>query len=620
MESSSTDVILALETSSGRLYKRDDQPVWPVSSPIERQSLERMVSSLGGTVKFVDEADEGTLTGDELVIGLGTGAHEHARLYAHLTRRACELVESLEQLSAFPQAVVVVTTYAHVTEQLMDRLYDRHPIATAPGVIFSYDDEQLSAQILARAAARHCSHRHFSRRRIDVNPTINFGAQMSREFSIVGGRAKPSEFREALSCGAGLLTLYSHSDGIDAYLREQLDLVLCPIENADPSSAPSPAPSCVMTGICHRCRKPMSEVMGSDILLAPEVVKANILVYCVCWGLYPSQHVHSPEYALSRRLIGSFNIGALITSWEINIQRLPLTAGLFHDIARGLTLGEALARHLSTSEARANYHKLCLIGDPAIRLPPSNIHDPLANIQQVQRPRVPSAQCMGGLTLLRLMTNSFSSGNNDDHAAQRALAALVEYETMLAEGLRHDAGLVDRFRQQLLAYLTNQDTMLSKCWAKFAEAVEVVPEKAACSVCGRRTLLREFSMRIPGAKARRERTCPSCGSIEDCPADRSMSMSVEPGGLMRLHGELPKSSWCARISVERFYTPETYKWDWPAAPSGEPMPSFQVPIAWPLVPFRLSVILVYEDSEFAVLGCLYRGGLEIETEAGEASD
>lgn len=612
MTTSSPDVIFAIETASARFYQKDGKPVWPVRNATERQSLERMVSSLGGTVTFVRDVDEETLTGEELVVGLGAGAHEHARLYAHLTGRACELVESREQLGAFLQVAVVVTTYSHVNEQLMDLLYDRYPITTAPGVIFSYDDDQLSVQVLVRAAARHCSHGNFQYRRVDVNPTIGFGAQMSHEFSIVGGQATPSELREALGCGAGLLTLYSHSDGIDAYLRE--DLVLCPIESADSSAQPSPAPSCVQTGICHRCRRPMSEVIGTDILLAPKVVKAHVLVYCVCWGLYPSQHVHSPAYALSRRLLESFNIGALVTSWEINIQRLPLTANLFHDIARGLTLGEALARHLSSPEARSNYHKLCLIGDPAIRLPPSDIRDPLANIQHFMKPSAPSARCMAGLTLLRMMIRSFSSGENDP-AALQALATIREYEATLIDGLRDDPEIVTRFRCEMVDYLTSQDTMLSKCWNQFIETIEVLPEKAPCPVCGRRTIVRESSLRIPGAMPRRETMCPSCGSIEDSPSDRSMSMSVDSGGLMRLSGALPKSGWSARITVERFFTRETYQWDWPATPSGEPMPSFQVPQAWPLVPFRLSVIVVYGDSEFSALGCLYRGGLAAEKDA-----
>lgn len=605
------DVILAIEAPSARFYQMDGRPVWPVRSARERDSLERMVSTLGGTVAFVDRADEAVLSGPELVVGLGVGAFEHARLYAHLTGRACEFAEDLERLAAFPEAAVVVTTYAFVDERLLDQLYDRYPLTSAPGLIFSYDDADLSLQVLTRAAALHCSHRHFEYRRVDINTNIEFGAHMAPEFSIVGAQATPAEFRRALASNAGLLTLYSHSDGIDAYLRD--GLVLCPMEGADLDV--QPAPSCVVTGYCQRCSRPMSEVLGTETLLHPRAVKAHVLVYCVCWGLYPSQHMYSPAYALSRRLLESFTVGALVTSWEINIQRLPLTARLFHDVARGLPLGEALARHLSSPEARGNYHKLCLIGDPGVRLEPLDVPDPLAGVQAFQKPPTPSPRCFAGLALLRLMILRGHASEGRPDVAARVTASAAEYEAMLVEGRRHDAALVDRFRHDMLDWLTSQDTMLSKNWGRFVDSIEALPEKTPCSVCGRRTVARAFVLRIAGAVPRRETVCPSCGSVQDMPLDHTLSMSVTPDGWMHLHGSPPRSEWLARVTIERFFTRETLHWDWPAAATGEPAQSFQVPEPWPHVPFRLSLIMVHGDCEFIVLGCLYRGPLSPEGDA-----
>lgn len=603
----SADVLLAIEAPSGRFYQRGGQPVWPVRDAREREALARMVSTLGGAVEFVSDADEKLLSGPELVVGLGTGAHEHARLYAHLTHRGCMTLERVEELSSVPSVAVIVTTYTHVNERLLDLLYDRDPMTTAPGLIFSYADEDLPLQVLARSAALHCSRANFQRRRVDVNPTIDFGVEVSPEYSFVGGRAEPSEIREALSCTAGVLTLYTHSDGIDAYLRE--DLVLCPIEGADSNEQPTPLPSCVQSGICHRCSRPMSEVLGTDILLAPEIVKAHIFIYCACWGLYPPQGVHSPAFSLSRRFLQSFTIGALLTSWEINIQGLPVTARLFHDVARGLPLGEALALHLSSEAARGSHHKLCLIGDPSMRLSRSDIQDPLAGIQSFKKPPGPSERSMAGLGLLRLMIHHYSQ---EGDASSHVMATVAEYETMLVDGRRYDSDLAIRFRREVVDYLASQDTMLSKSWTQFVDATQVQPHKTPCPVCARRTVARVSSLRIPGAVSRRETMCPNCSSIEDSPVDRNTSMTVEPDGLMRLHGALPGADWQARITVERFFTRETYSWEWPSAPTGEPLQSFRVPEPWPVVPFRVSVIMVYGDCEFSVLGCLYRGSQENE--------
>jgi hypothetical protein len=602
MTESSADVLLAIESSSGRFYQKDGQPVWPVRDARERQALERMVSTLGGAVEFVGTADEKLLSGPEFVVGLGNCAHEHARLYAHLTHRGCMMLEHVEGLSEVPQVAVVVTTFAHVDERLFDLMYDRDRMITAPGLIFSYDDEDLPLQVLTRSAALHCSHTRFQRRRVDVNPMIDYGVEASPEHLFVGGRAEPSEFREALSCTAGVLTLYTHSDGIDAYLRK--DLVLCPIESADCSEQPTPLPSCVLSGICHRCSRPMSEVLGTDVLLAPEIVKAHVFIYCACWGLYPSRGVHSPAFSLSRRFLQSFTIGALLTSWEINIQRLPLTAKLFHDVSRGLPLGEALALHLLSEEARSSYHKLCLIGDPSIRLSPSDILDPLDGIQAVKKRSPPSERCMAGLALLRMMVRHYVQ---EADTSLTVMATGVEYETMLVGGRSYDPDLAARFRGEMVDYLARQDTMLSKSWSQFVDTTQVLPTKAPCPICARRTIARVSSLRMPGAVSRRETMCPSCGSIEDSPVDHRTWMTVEPDGLMQLHGTLPRSDWHARITVERFFTRETSGWEWPSAPTGEPLQSFRVPEPWPIVPFRLSVIMVYGDCEFSVLGCLYRG-------------
>src|SRR5579859_5390444 len=99
----------------------------------EREALERMVSTLGGTVEYVSRADEERLSGPELVVGLGAAAHDHAQLYAHLTRRNCVEIERIEELSKVPRAAVVVTTFAHVNERLLDLLYDQNPMTIAPG-------------------------------------------------------------------------------------------------------------------------------------------------------------------------------------------------------------------------------------------------------------------------------------------------------------------------------------------------------------------------------------------------------------------------------------------------------------------------------------------------------
>ena len=594
--------IYAIETSEDEYYQKDGQPVWPVRNQKERDALESMVSTLGHRIEYIQAADRGVLGGEEIVIGLGPAAHKQAELYAHLTLRSCVKVDNLHELATLAVPAVVVTTYNQVNEDLFDLLYDRFPSSTAPGVVFSFDDEGLALQVLTKSVALHCCYDRFHTRRVDINATIDFGIQEADNYRFLGGNSEPRELRAALASNPGLLTLYTHSDGIDAYLRD--NLVLCPIQKNLQGDQPEPAPSCVVTGICHRCRMAMSEVLGSDVLLEPEIVKANILIYTACWGLYPSQKIHSSAYSLSRRFLESFTVGALITSWEINIQRLPATSRLFHDVARGLTLGEALSIHLSSEEARETYNKLCLIGDPGIRLSPSNIADPLGNIQVFKKPPAPQARFMAGLTLLRLMVDYYTE--EGDHSPEM-LGASTSYEKMMVSGHRYDSAMVDRFRRRLVNYLSSQDTMISKSWFQYSDDIRTLKDKPDCSFCGRRSIAREYDLRIAGATSRRETMCPSCGSIEDAPVHRQMSMTVDQEETVHLSGQLPTSDWQARIIGERFFTRTTQTWEWPSDDDGNIQTSFQLPDPMPGLPFRLAVVLVYDDCEFTVLGGLQRG-------------
>jgi len=148
--------ILAIEAPDGGMYASDGQPVWPIRDAQERDALERMVTTLGSHVEFTNSASKRTLTGPEVVVGLGSGAFEDAKLYAHLTLRTCLCIDTLDELESLPNPSVVVTTGEHVNEQLFDLLYERSSMDFAPGIIFSFAHSDLRCQTLARAAALRC--------------------------------------------------------------------------------------------------------------------------------------------------------------------------------------------------------------------------------------------------------------------------------------------------------------------------------------------------------------------------------------------------------------------------------------------------------------------------------
>jgi hypothetical protein len=605
--------ILAMAAPDGGLYAVDGQPVWPLRDAREREALERMAAALGNRVELITRARPCRASGPEVVVGLGSRAFEDAELYAHLTLRTCIRARTRDELASLPIPAVVVTTFDHVDEELLDLLYDRHdrgPMDEAPGLIFGFSDDELRCQVLARAACLRCPPREHELRRADVYPLLAFGCEQWPDVLVLGAQASPEAYRSAFSAGAGVLTLSTHSDGIDAQLLP--DLVLCPMDRVPDQWERSMAPSCLLTGSCHRRDRPMSQALEEGSLLSPSGIVADVLVHSVCWGLYPAPGVQSPAWSLVRRVLEGFDVAAVMTTWEIVSQTVLTTAPLFHELACGVPLGRALARHLSSADALQRGHKLCLLGDPAMRLSPRELVDPFEGAaEHIDEPELPSAEHVANLALLRMMVmqarRSQRPGRTDTSRA--ALAAAMAYEAALITGEPledGDDGRGPQLRRAMIEYLADRLTDTSKYWIPCSDDVQAEREKGTCPACGRRTVSRVYRSRIPGASARCHTHCPTCGPVGDLPLHRHVTIAVEPGGLVRLGGELPHAHWYAQVVLDTQVAALRQSWPWPVDSTGAPAHSFQIPEPWPRVPLRVAVLLLRGDCELDVVGCLCR--------------
>jgi hypothetical protein len=622
--SNEPDPILAIETAEGGLHSLDGRPVWPVRNDRERRALERMAASLGGRVEFTTRTERRTLTGPGLVVGLGARAFEDAELYAHLSERACRHAGSLEELRSLPVPDVVVTTMDQVNEDLLDLLYDGGPLDCAPGLVFAYDDSGLREQVLARSAARRCPPQARERRRVDVYPLLDIGRIASPDFTAIGALADREEIRSAMTEGAGVLTLSTHSDGLDAQLRP--DLVLCCMDRVPERWERHLAPSCLITGTCHRRDRPVAEALRDGSLLSAGDLVADILVHCVCWGLYPAPGVQAPAWSLIRRVIENFRVGAVVTTWEIVSQSVSTTAGLYHDIARGVPVGRALALHLSSPEAVRRWHRLCLVGDPDMRLTAADIDDPLEYSGDAgMGPETPSQDHVASLSLLRMMVVQGRKKRRPDieDTSDEVLAAIAAYEEALLTGMPREERGTDPgplLRRSMVDYFAGRHTDGGHYWVPYTHDVQAQPGKDACPACGRRTVSRVYRLTIPGARPRRHTHCPSCGPVADLPDGRRMALAVEPDGIVRLDGDLPRSRWEARLVIETQVRALRRAWAWPAGPDGSPVRSFRTPEAWPAVPLRAAVIMIREDCEIDILGCLCRGEIGARPAEGQGPE
>jgi hypothetical protein len=620
-------VVLATRTSHTAPLMRDGVPVWPVRNDADLTSLRAIVSVLGGQVCLVDDAESVAAPGPGVVAGLGRLAAKDACLYAHLTGRTPVPVDTVAQLANLPELSVVVTTYEYIDEGLMDALYEPGHRAEAPGIVFSYPGEDLRRQVLARAATKYLSPLVAQLQRVDVYPDLPFGAAFSRQFSILGGGATASQLRTAFGLGAGVLTLSTHSDGIDAKLRP--DLVLCPMDATPTLFDAQTAPACLLTSTCHRMNAPIDAARESGRFLTPSDIRARVFVHSVCWGLFPAQDVQASGWSLARRVINGLQVAALLTSWEITSQSVATTAGLFHDIARGEPLGRALATHLATAEARRQGHQLCLVGDPAVRLLATPHADPLAaaiegSIIQLRRERAardaaaPAAESAVSdsacISLLLTMINSTQPGGAADanDPADRVRAAVRAYQTDIGDAVqpgpsgRWQSAAGEAVRQEATDYFATRHTDLLKYWYQDAGNLHVEPRRTPCIVCGRRTITRRYTLDPPSVSPRRHTLCPNCGPVQDVPVARRIRLVPAGEGVVRWLGYRPRREWCARLVVEPQLDAYRLSWRWPAGADGAPLMEFCAPHAWPTLPVRVALLVFWGPGHFAASGYLTR--------------
>ncbi len=601
--------IWAIDAADGATYAKDGRPVWPFRNAREREALERMVATLDHRMEIIADATRCTLDGPGVVVGLGPRAFEDARLYAHLTLRRYEPAPTREALATMPTPSVVVTTFDHVDEELLDLLYDGRPSEQAPGLIFAFSDDDLRAQVLARSATLYCPARPAKTRRLELLPQLAVGRAEAEDLVVLGGNATPEQLREALAARPNLLTISTHSDGIDAQLLPAL--VFCPMDRVPDDHDPALAPSCHLTGFCHRRGRPIVQALAEGSLLSPSAVSADVMIHGVCWGLYPSPGVQSSAWSLSRRLIEELNVGALMTTWEIVTRTTNTTTELHHNVACGMPLGRALAIHHAAPESLRNGHRMCLVGDPELRLAPSDHADPLGLVEDHRPSQGARVEHVAALALLRGMVMQGRRTQRPDRSdsSSAAMSAVLGYELALLEGAPlegDDDEPGPTLRRRIVEYFAERYTDSSRYWMSFIAETRTELARRPCPVCSRRIVSRHYGLRLTGASPRCHDHCPSCGPIADLPPGRELTLCVDPDGTIRLGGDLPHHHWDAQLVFDTQIPTMHATWPWPAAEDGAPVRRFRPTERWPQVPLRVALIMVRAECELNVVGCLCR--------------
>jgi hypothetical protein len=594
---------ICVQLSSETVLSHEGRPIWPVCDDQQLEALRRLADCFEATLRVSTEGrpDPVAAAGEGLVLALASELEPEARLYAHLTGRRWSALEDPSALTPDAAPDVVIGLREHVHDDLLHRLYGRGGTA-APGLVFAESLADLREQVLIRSAAALLTTSPRVRH-VDVIADGVMARHVSSSGHVLGKDAPLEECRGSLSAGAGVLTLTTHSGGIDASLPS--NAVLCPADGVTESWDPGGAPSCQLSGMCVVRQKPIDEARRAGELVSPDIIRARIMLLNTCWGLGPPSDLIDWTWSVCRRLLSSARLGSLITSWSLIRSSRSAVSALVDAITRGVPIGEAVAAHnrgVSGWEAGL----FCIIGDPRVRLPQQR-SDLTGSVPPArQSPLPPVSRRSGNAAVLRFCLSTYSAVAEErcGEATYRALDALDRYQ-LSTYGRTLGEPLAAGMRTAVCQHFLSQSAPPFQFWSDLSYDCQPVEGEPRCYACGRLTQSYEHALRVPAAPARRVSICPNCGIIEDVPSGIFLGFDIERPGIVHLMGDLPRTDWAGTLVVEQSMT-RTLAWEWPAQEDGAPTRSFRTPEHWPVGPFRIAIVLLWGDAEFAALGRIAR--------------
>lgn len=595
------------ESTRDVLVDRSGAPVWPIRDGGDLEALSRIAAVFAASCLPTSAAPARAeaRSSAETVVALGEEAAPLGRLYAHLTRRRYRLERQAQRVVRHRPAVVV-TLLDHLSAELLHSLYE--PIGALPGIICSATLPMLRRQVLVRSAAAGLGG-PVQRPRIDVLPHADAPWYRAGGWEVLGNAAAPESIFDALRAGAGILTVQTHSDGMDAYLGSHL--VVCPMDRV-PLHPDARTPLCHATGCCHRRNQPVQTVVRSKTFVSPESFAARILVFDVCYGILPAGGVVASEWGIGPRLLDSASIGAVVTSWEVSFTN-PADA---HHLASLAASGLPVSRAMQQARKNLPLKRMCLFGDPRLRLPkitalpPTPFARPKALRRAVSGTAslAATSRMIAEVCFLRSAVARAARTTAIAQVAADAIDALTAYERVLVAGHRTTetaAQTATQMRRSVIAFLSQRgwaDWM--EDWAPLGTTVERRKPRT-CWSCGNVCRVYGAAFRIAGAPSRRMTVCPMCSVIEDADEDSDIRLRIIDEQLV-IEGTLPESDWDASALLWSLQPADSHHEPWPCLDSGQPSPALR-PQRWPIGPLRVSFVLM-TGTTLSLVNQVARGG------------
>lgn len=572
------------------LAAADGSPVWPVASDADLDALTDLASLFGAPVEEVGCTETACLNtasvggAIEDVGSMCEACDAAASLYANLSQRRFIGRVGVDDLRVESSLAVVVACWKDLTFTLLEAV-SAPPGRTVIGLIVSPGSgAELFRQALVRSAASR------------LGPSQDCRVV---EANFLGGlrAAKSTQVFEALGAGAGVLNLITHSDGIDAYLGDEL--VLCPFYRYPAVATLDRAPHCYTSGFCHRREKRVEEAGRRGELIDPKSIRARLLVWNSCQGIRIDRGRVDALWGLAPILLGSATLGGLILTYSPILLAKNSCDGLLHRLEQGVDAGEALATFLGSPPATRLGYRSVLFGDP--RLVP--LGERAGEVRpEVVEPEIPArpagsydigSERWAGIEFMRLCltTTLASDGSKRFHqAAAETLKALNEYESLEMGKDCGDAdpaaGQLALLRESFLRYCLVRDALYQD-WLGAAIWETTAHGVCRCGACATPLTEHRGVLRTPGGGERKLRICPVCQVVGDLPDGVDLSLVLNESSV-RIEGELPEDDWVAGIVTNRLGLRDVFHW--PSDSLGRPVREFGID---GLLPERKTNVVFY---------------------------
>ncbi|MDV2080357.1 hypothetical protein [Marinobacter xestospongiae] len=434
------------------------------------------------------------------------------RLYAHLTRRTFRILDVEQIESKFPEGSVIVVAIASLTNIAVERIQSLNN-TTVLGIITGRSYPEIRKHALISSASIWLEG-PLDQTRVDHCPLSKNPTFQDEGRTILGSHAAAQEIREAYTQKTGVLSLISHSNGLDAFLGA---LTLCPMIGKNfPNGRSKPPPVCVQENYCRRTQLSFENAVISGKLYSPDEIQARIAIFSVCFGIILEKSIFEHTWAYFLDMITSGKIGAMIAPIGIIYPSFQDIDPLVTSISKGIKLGQAIREFNSSDAATLNLVNFLLLGDPLLRLPEPKKSNSLATISPYKNTTVnlKKKRVDESLFIVAFLKEVLNT-TKDEHSYSQIETCINEIKTCK---LDFDGDT----SRNIVRSLVYGGLLPQQLWLKFSSKKLNYIRSAIkpCPFCGWQLTIHEAELNFDADNFRRIVSCPNCAIIEDSPASK----------------------------------------------------------------------------------------------------